>query len=82
MRIVVWIFLVYFLSSLYTYALIARGEQKRMMYINAIVALINIVGNLIFIPMYSFIGSAWVTLVTQILLLVLTWWVVRKRAIS
>ena len=82
MRIVVWIFLVYFVSSLYTYALIARGEQRQMMYINAIVALINIVGNLIFIPMYSFIGSAWVTLVTQILLLMLTWWVVRKNKVK
>lgn len=35
MRIVAWIFLVYFLSSLSTYILIARGEQKKMMYINA-----------------------------------------------
>lgn len=79
MRIVVWIFLVYFVSSLYTYALIARGQQKRMMYINAVVAVGNIIGNLIFIPMYSFIGSAWVTLATQIFLLVLTWWFVRER---
>lgn len=79
MRIVVWIFLVYFVSSLYTYALIARGEQKRMMYINAVVAVLNIIGNLIFIPMYSFIGSAWVTLATQILFLILTWSFVRER---
>lgn len=79
MRIVVWIFLVYFISSLYTYALIARGEQKQMMYINAVVAVLNIIGNLIFIPMYSFIGSAWVTLVTQVFLLILTWWYVKKR---
>lgn len=80
MRIVVWIFLVYFVSSLYTYALIARGEQKRMMYINAVVAILNIIGNLICIPMYSFIGSAWVTLGTQVLLLILTWWVVKGKS--
>jgi O-antigen/teichoic acid export membrane protein len=79
MRIVVWIFLVYFVSSLYTYALIARGEQKRMMYINAVVAILNIIGNIIFIPLFSFIGSAWVTLVTQIFLLILTWWFVREK---
>lgn len=79
MRIVVWIFLVYFISSLYTYALIARSEQKRMMYINAVVAILNIIGNIIFIPIYSFIGSAWVTLATQIFLLILTWWFVRER---
>ena len=43
-----------------------------MMYINACVALLNIIGNIIFIPYFSFIGSAWVTLITQILLVMLT----------
>ncbi len=79
LRIVAWIFLVYFVSSLYTYILIARWEQKKMLYINAIVALLNIVGNIIFIPIYSFIGSAWVTLGTQIFLLILTYSVTRKK---
>lgn len=72
LRIVGWIFLVYFISSLSTYILIARWEQRKMMYINATIAIINIIGNLIFIPRYSFIWSAWVTLMTQILLLILT----------
>ena len=50
-----------------------------MMYINASIAILNIVGNIIFIPMYSFVGSAWVTLVTQILLLILTYIAVRRK---
>ena len=79
LRIVGWIFLVYFVSSLYTYILIARGKQKRMMYINAGIAILNIVGNIVFIPMYSFIGSAWVTLITQILLLILTYIAVQRK---
>jgi O-antigen/teichoic acid export membrane protein len=77
MRIVIWIFLFYFVSSLSTYIMIARGEQTRMMWINGIIAIVNIVGNLIFIPYYSFVGSAWVTLITQILLMSITWWWVR-----
>ena len=79
LRIVGWIFLVYFVSSLYTYILIAKWQQKIMMYINAGIAILNIVGNIIFIPMYSFVGSAWVTLVTQILLLILTYIAVQKK---
>ncbi len=79
LKIVAPIFLVYFISSLYTYILIAKWEQKKMMYINAFVALANIVGNIIFIPEYSFIGSAWVTLITQILLLIITFFVVHKK---
>lgn len=77
MKIVIWIFLFYFVSSLSTYIMIARGEQSRMMWINGIIATVNIVGNLIVIPLYSFIGSAWVTLITQILLMCITWWYVR-----
>ena len=79
LRIVGWIFLVYFVSSLYTYILIARWEQQRMMYINAGIAILNIVGNIVFIPMYSFVGSAWVTLITQILLLILTYIAVQRK---
>ncbi len=78
LRIVGWIFFVYFISSLYTYILIARGAERKMLTINAIVAIINIVGNIIFIPLYSFIGSAWVTLASQVLLLILTYTAVRS----
>lgn len=78
MQIVSWVFLFYFISSLLTYTLIARGEQKKMLWINSIVALINIIGNLVFIPEYSFIGSAWVTVISQFLLILITWWYVKN----
>jgi O-antigen/teichoic acid export membrane protein len=70
--VVGWIFFVYFVSSLFTYILIAYKSEKKMLMINSIVAIVNIVGNLILIPMYSFIGSAWATLGSQILLVILT----------
>lgn len=79
MRIVVWIFLFYFLSSLFIFTLIAKNEQKKMLSINAIIAGINIIGNIIIIPQYSFIGSAYVTLISQILLLIFTWHATRKN---
>lgn len=78
-RIVVWIFLFYFLSSLFTYTLIARSSQTKMLTINAIVASVNIIGNIIVIPRYSFIGSAWVTLISQILLVILTYLAAKKH---
>jgi O-antigen/teichoic acid export membrane protein len=78
MRIVAWIFLVYSLSSLSTYMLIAQGRQQKMLMINACIAVVNLVGNMIVIPQYSFIGSAWMTLASQILLLILTVYHVRK----
>ena len=78
MAIVVWIFLFYFISSLATYILLAHGRQRSMMYLNAGIALLNIIGNILVIPTYSFVGSAVVTLISQILLLICTWWLVRS----
>lgn len=78
MAIVVWIFLCYFVSSLATYILIAHGRQRSMMYLNAGIALFNIIGNILVIPNYSFVGSAIVTLISQIFLLICTWWMVRS----
>ena len=73
LRIVVWIFLFYFLSSLFTYILIAHEEQGRLLRINTILTITNIVGNIILIPYLSFIGSSIVTTVSQVLLLGMTW---------
>ena len=78
LQVVVWIFFFYFLSSLFTYILIAANEQRKMMYINSGIAGVNILGNILFIPIYSFIGSAYVTVITQILLLVITYSIARK----
>lgn len=57
--------------------MIARGQQAKMLAINAIVALMNIIGNILIIPYYSFIGSAWITLLSQVILLILTTYQVR-----
>lgn len=77
MRIVVFIFLFYFLSSLFTYLLIAHDEQKKLLRINFVITVANLIGNLVLIPFYSFVGSAWVTLICQILLLAQTYYSTR-----
>lgn len=71
-RVVGWVFLFYFVSSLFTYVLIAEKSEKKMLYINACVASVNIIGNIILIPRYSLMWSAWATVGSQILLLLLT----------
>ena len=77
MQIVAWIFLFYFISSLANYILIAKNEQKKIIYVNLFIALVNIVGNLVIIPFYSFIGSAVVTLASQVLLVIISLFLVR-----
>ena len=77
MQIVAWICLFYFISSLANYILIAKNEQKKIIYVNLFIALVNIVGNLVIIPFYSFIGSAVVTLASQVLLVMISLFLVR-----
>lgn len=77
MQIIAWIFLFYFLSSLSNYILIAKNQQKKIIFVNLGTALFNIIGNLILIPLYSFIGAAYVTLASQILLVLINGYLVR-----
>jgi O-antigen/teichoic acid export membrane protein len=78
LMIVSWIFTLYFLSSLATYIMIARSDEKKMIYINLFIALCNIGGNILLIPYYSFYGAAIATLVSQVFLLILTSWQVKS----
>lgn len=79
LRIVSWIFIAYFISSLANYILIAKNEQKKIIYLNASVALFNAIGNYILIPIYSFMGSAVITLISQILLVICSLYLVRRE---
>lgn len=83
LSIVVWVLLFHFISLAFIYMLIASEKQSLLVWINLCVTLINIVWNLILIPHYSFYWAALVTLLSQIILMWITWYVVlRKISIS
>lgn len=77
MRIVAWIFVFYFISSLANYILIAKNKQSEIIYLNLFVAIFNIIGNFLIIPHYHFIGSAVITVVSQIFLVAMSLYLVR-----
>ncbi|QFR38937.1 oligosaccharide flippase family protein [Candidatus Gracilibacteria bacterium 28_42_T64] len=70
--------LFYFISLVFIYTLVASKNQSKLLYINIIVTLFNIVGNIILIPKYSFMGAGIVTLLSQILLMILGYFYTRK----
>jgi len=72
-KVVSSVFFFYFLSSLFTYILIANNEQSKMLKINWIIASLNIIWNILIIPHYSFIWAWIITVITQILLLISTY---------
>ncbi len=67
-----------FLSLVFIYSLVASENQARLLRINIIVTIFNIIWNIIIIPYYSFIGSWIVTLLSQILLTFMWYHYTRK----
>ncbi len=64
----------YFISSLFNYIFIASKNESILLKINIFITLFNIIWNIIFIPKYSFMWAAYVTLTSQILLFLFGWY--------
>ena len=62
---------IFYLSALFLWLMITLGKQKQIPFIYAIGAVSNVVLNLIFIPRYSFYGSAIITWASELLILTL-----------
>jgi O-antigen/teichoic acid export membrane protein len=58
-------------TSLLQWSLITLGKQKFLLYIYLISAIINVALNLIFIPSFSYLASAVITGVTELLVMVI-----------
>ena len=67
-----------FVGNLFGNAVVAIGQQKRMIKIYAGVAIIAAIGYLIFIPRFSYFGAAWMTVVSEILICLGSVWMVLK----
>lgn len=46
--------------------LVVMGLQKRLLRISLIALVVNLIGNFILVPMVGFMGAAWMTLVTEV----------------
>lgn len=71
--IVLFVLLFNFIASIYNYILIVSEKQKELLKINLLVTIFNIIWNILLIPKYSFIWAAFVTVLSQIILLILVY---------
>lgn len=76
--IVLLVLVFYFISNLFIYVLISSNNESKLLKINIIVAIFNIIWNIIFIPKYSFMWSWIITVLSQILLFML-WYLETKN---
>jgi O-antigen/teichoic acid export membrane protein len=68
----------HFVSLAFIYVLIASERQWLLLKINIWITLINIIGNIILIPYYSFIWAAVITLISQGILMSVSAYIVLK----
>lgn len=76
--IVLLVLVFYFISNLFIYILISSNNEKKLLKINIIVALFNIIWNILIIPKYSFMWSWIVTVLSQLLLLIIWYFETKK----
>jgi O-antigen/teichoic acid export membrane protein len=62
----------------FIYSLVASQHQNKLLKINIVVTIVNIIWNIILIPKYSFMWAGIVTLLSQILLMILWYFATRK----
>jgi O-antigen/teichoic acid export membrane protein len=76
LQVLIWATAIMFVNQLLSSTYIASGNQKIMVKISAIAALLNVGLNLILIPSYSYTGASIATLVTEFTLMVYgTYWI-------
>jgi O-antigen/teichoic acid export membrane protein len=56
-----------FVSNLFNYLLIARGDQRRLVLPYLVFGVTNVALNALFIPLWSYVGAAVATLITELL---------------
>jgi O-antigen/teichoic acid export membrane protein len=68
-----------FLTHLTTYAIIALGKQKKMIKYYALAAVLALIGYLILIPKYSYLGAAGMTLGVELFMLIATLYLLKRE---
>ncbi|MBI4434222.1 flippase [Candidatus Uhrbacteria bacterium] len=69
-----------FLGQPFGYGVVAVGQQRRMLWGYAIVAVVTLIGYLIAIPIWSYWGAAWLTVASEIAIATITFRVVRRAS--
>jgi len=68
-----------FVGNLFGHTVVVINKQKQILWAYAAIAVISVVGYLIFIPKYSYFGAAWITVVSELLITLASIYVVWKN---
>ncbi len=77
LQIMIWSIPIGWMNSLTQYVLIALDRQRRITGAFIVAVSFNVVGNLIFLPLYSFRAAAVTTILSEMILFIGFWWLMR-----
>ncbi|MEK7557696.1 MAG: flippase [Patescibacteria group bacterium] len=69
-----------FFSCLFAHGIIAINKQKELINIYIFTAITALIGYLIFIPKYSYFGAAWVTVYSELVIALFSYYLLTKFA--
>ncbi len=78
LRILIWPTALIFFSSLFNYGIIAISKQKQTIRYFLITAVTALIGYLIFIPLFSYYGAAYMTLGAELLITIFSYFLLKK----
>ncbi len=77
-KILLFAIIIMFLNALVSHVIISAGKEKSIAWIHGIGAFLSIVTNLIFIPLYTYIGASVTTIFVEFVMLVLGYIIIKK----
>lgn len=79
LKILIFALVFIFFGNFGNAVLIAGNQQKKLMLILALVAIFNVTANLIFIGKYSYLAASFISVITEMLVVIGTFYVIGKN---
>lgn len=76
--ILIFALLFQFLNVLFAFILISIDKQTKLLYINGACVIFNLITNIIFIPKYGFAAAAVTSVLSELFILILTYFTAKK----
>lgn len=67
-----------FLATLFSHVIIALNKQKKLIGLYVFTSITSLIGYIIFIPEYSYIGAAWMTIYSEFMIAFFTFFYMKK----
>ncbi|MEW6557417.1 MAG: flippase [Elusimicrobiota bacterium] len=79
LKILIWTIPLIYINAVLVYTLIAANQQSQIIIVTGIVTIVNFLLNILLIPKYSYIGSSYITIISEFFVLLGYCYLVKNR---